>query len=412
MKTSNRVKNTSNGMKTNKEKIKKLLSHNIEQVIKKESLAKKLLSGKKIRVKHGIDPTGPKIHLGRAIVLWKLKEFQDLGHKIILILGDYTAQIGDPSDKLHKRPFLSKKQIDINLSKYKKQIGQILNLKKIEWHKNSEWLGKLKPRKLDELADLFSVQQMMARRNFKERWDNQEEISIRELHYPLYQGYDSVMIKADLEIGGNDQLFNLLAGRKIQEAYGQKPQDIMTFKMLDGLDGDKMSTSKGNVINIRDSSQEQYGKIMSMKDELILSYFELCTLLTEKETQEIEKQMKQGVNPRNLKAKLAFEIVSLYHGGKEANKAALEFDKVFKEKKLPENIREIIPQKKQYNLLEEFLEESGLSSSKSEGRRLIKQRSAEIDGHKVIDWRSKFEPKSGMVIKIGKRRFIKIKKIK
>jgi len=372
-------------MKTLKQKIKHLLSHNVEQIIRRENLEKKLLSGKKIRVKHGIDPTGPKIHLGRATVLWKLKEFQDLGHKVILILGDYTAQIGDPSDKLHKRPFLSKKQINNNLNKYKKQIGQILDLKKIEWHKNSEWLGKLKPRKLDELADLFSVQQMIARRNFKERWDNQEEISIRELHYPLYQGYDSVVVKADLEVGGNDQLFNLLAGRKIQEAYGQEPQDIMTFKMLDGLDGDKMSTSKGNVININDSPQEQYGRIMSMKDELILPYFKLCSFLAEKEIKEIEKQMKQGANPRNFKARLAFEIVRLYHGKREANKATLEFDKVFKERKLPEEMP-VLKLKKQDIGLMDVLMQSKLVKSRAEARRLIEQGGVEINGDKETKW--------------------------
>ena len=395
-------------MKIDKEKIKQLLSRNVQEIVEYQHLEKRLLKGEKLRVKHGVDPTGPEIHLGRAITLWKLREFQKLGHTIVLILGDYTAQIGDPSDKLHKRPFLSEKEIKENLKNYKKQISQILNKGKIEWHRNSKWLGKLRPRKLDELADLFSVQQMMARRNFKTRWEKQEDISLRELHYPLYQGYDSVMIKADIEVGGNDQLFNLLAGRKIQQAYNQKPQDIITFKMLEGLDGNKMSTSQGNVVNITDAPKDQYGKLMSMKDDMILRYFELCTQLTNVEIKEIEEQMNKGVNPREIKARLSFEIVKLYHGENQAKEAEEEFNRVFRDKKDPEDIREYRPKKEKYKLLEDLLYESELSSSKSEARRLIDQQSAEIDGHKVIDWRPEFKPRPGMVIKLGKRRFIKL----
>lgn len=394
-------------MKINKEKIKQLLSRNVQEIVDCQHLEKRLLKGEKLRVKHGVDPTGPQIHLGRAITLWKLREFQELGHQIVLILGDYTAQIGDPSDKLHKRPFLSEKQIKENLKNYKKQISQILNAGKIEWHRNSKWLGKLKPRKLDELADLFSVQQMVARRNFKTRWENQEDISLREFHYPLYQGYDSVMIKADVEVGGNDQLFNLLAGRKIQQAYNQEPQDIMTFKMLEGLDGNKMSTSQGNVVNITDSSKDQYGKLMSMKDDMILRYFKLCTQLTDVEIKDIEEQMKKGVNPRDIKARLGFEIVKLYHGENQAKSAEEEFNRVFRDKKLPEDIPVYKINKERFNLID-VLVETKLTVSKGEARRLIEQGGVKIDDEVIKDWQYEFEPKPGMVIKVGKRRFIKL----
>jgi len=394
-------------MKIDKEKVKQLLSRNVQEIVDYQHLEKRLLKGEKLRVKHGVDPTGPQIHLGRAITLWKLREFQELGHQIVLILGDYTAQIGDPSDKLHKRPFLSEKQIKKNLKNYKKQIGQILNAGKIEWHRNSKWLGKLKPRKLDELADLFSVQQMVARRNFKTRWQNQEDISLRELHYPLYQGYDSVMIKADVEVGGNDQLFNLLAGRKIQQAYNQEPQDIITFKMLEGLDGNKMSTSQGNVVNITDAPKDQYGKLMSMKDDMILRYFKLCTQLTDAEIRDIEEQMKKGINPRDIKARLSFEIVKLYHGENKAKGAEEEFNRVFRDKKLPEDISVYKINKERFKLID-ILVEAKLTVSKGEARRLIGQGGVKIDDKVIKDWQYEFKPMPGSIIRVGKRRFIKL----
>jgi len=258
---------------TGPEKIKEVLTKGVSEVAVRENLEKRLASGEKLRVKLGIDPTGPNIHIGRAVVLWKLKEFQDLGHQIIFIVGDYTAQIGDPSDKFAKRPFLSEEEVVKNMKTYKEQLSRILDVSKVEWRKNSQWLSKLKPIELDRLADLFTVNQMLARRNFKERWEKNQEISLREFHYPLYQGYDSVMVKADVEIGGFDQLFNLLAGRKIQEYFDQPAQDILTTKMLFGLDGRKMATTWGNVLNINEKPGEMFGKIMSIKDDLILDNY-------------------------------------------------------------------------------------------------------------------------------------------
>jgi len=394
--------------KIDQEKIKQILTRGVEEIIDYQHLEKRLLSGEKLRIKHGIDPTGKKLHLGHASILWKLREFQELGHQIVLIIGDYTAQIGDPSDRLQKRPFLSEEQVKENLKNYREQIGKILDLKKIEWRYNSEWLAKLTIRQIDELAELFSVQQLVARRNFKQRWEKGEEISLRELHYPLYQGYDSVAVKADLEIGGSDQLFNLLAGRKIQEAYGQKPQDILTLKMLEGLDGEKMSKTRGNVVNFADEPNEIYGKIMSMHDDLIVKYFELCTKLPMEEIIEIEQKMKKGANPRDYKAKLAFEIVKMYHGEKAAQEAEKEFNRVFKEKQIPSQIKSYKVAKKDSYKLIDLLVESKLVKSKSEARRLIEQRGVKVDGQIIDDWQKEIIVHQGMVIQVGSRRFIRL----
>ncbi|MEK7081658.1 MAG: tyrosine--tRNA ligase, partial [Patescibacteria group bacterium] len=277
--------------------IEELLTRGVEEVFVRESLKQKLLSGKQLRVKFGIDPTGAKIHIGRAITLWKLRAFQELGHKIVLIIGDFTAQIGDPSDKLSKRPMLSKEQVQENFKDYKNQIGKILDLSKVEFVYNGDWLGKLGFQEISELAEGFSVQQMTARRNFKERLDKGEEVSLREFMYPLMQGYDSVVVKADVEIGGTDQLFNLKAGRVIQKHYGQVEQDIMTLKMLSGTDGRKMSTSWGNVITIVDEPDDMFGKIMSVRDDLILDYFLLCTDTPVEEIEKVKSEMTAGKNP-------------------------------------------------------------------------------------------------------------------
>ena len=240
----------------NIEKIEEILNRGTEDIIDKKHLKEALLSKKKLNIKFGIDPTGPKIHLGRAVVLRKLKKFQELGHKVILIIGDFTAQIGDPSDKLGKRPMLDAATIKKNLKDYKKSLGKIIDLRRTTFKYNSKWLSKLNLKELALLAESFSVQQMLARRNFKDRYESQGEISLREFLYPIMQGYDSVKIKSDVEIGGFDQLFNLKAGRIIQRHYGQPEQDVLTCQMLEGTDGRKMSTSWGNVINITDEPND------------------------------------------------------------------------------------------------------------------------------------------------------------
>jgi tyrosyl-tRNA synthetase len=388
--------------------IQQLLTRKTEQIIVRSHLKAALKSDKKLRVKFGIDPTGPKIHLGRAIPIWKLREFQKLGHKIVLIIGGFTAQIGDPSDKLTKRPFLSEKQVKENMKNYKKQLGVILDLEKVEFHNNSQWLSKLSSAELTRLAEIFSVQQMLARRNFKKKKKKSEEIEIREMLYPLFQGYDSVKVKADVEVGGFDQLFNLTAGRDIQKYYGQKPQDIITTKMLLGLDGRKMSTSWGNVVNISDSPNEMYGKIMSMHDEMIPNYFLLCTRLPLGKIEQLKKDLKAGTNPRDYKAKLAYEIVKLYHGDKKALAAQKEFEKIFKRKEKPSKIKSFKLKEKSYKLVD-LLRKLNLVPSKSEARRLAKQGGVKINDKVVKEWDKEIEIKSGMIVQVGKRRFAKIK---
>ncbi len=390
------------------EAINYLLARNVEEVIEKDHLESVLKTGKKLRVKHGIDPTGEKIHIGRAVVLWKLREFQDLGHQIVLIIGDFTAQIGDPSDKLEKRPFLTKEQVKKNLKDYLPQIGKILDLKKVEVRYNSEWLAKLDFREISELADTFSVQQMIHRRNFKTRWEKNEDISLRETLYPLMQGYDSVAVKADVELGGTDQLFNLLAGRKIQERYGQKPQDILTTKMLLGTDGRKMSTSWGNVINVADTPDEQFGKAMAMQDEEMPNYFWLATRLNEGEIKKYEKELKRGANPKDVKLALAREIVSRYHGAAAAKQAAETWEKTFSKRETPEDAPVLnIPTGK--ISATEIVLLSKIVKSKGEAWRLVAQGGFEINEEKITDPRAVLTLKNGDVLKIGKRKFFRAK---
>jgi len=393
---------------TNPEKIKEILNRRVEEVINKEALEKKLLSGKKLRIKLGVDPTGSKIHIGRAIPLWKLREFQDLGHQIVLIIGDFTAQIGDASDKQAMRKCLSEQEIKENLKDYTKQIGKILDIKKVEFRYNSEWLGRLSAKELLNLAKNFTVQQMIQRRNFKERWDQNSPIGLHEVGYPLLQGFDSVAIEADVEIGGFDQLFNLNTGRDIQKIFNQKPQDIMVLKMLLGADGRKMSTSWGNVINIIDSAQEQFGKIMSIKDELISDYFEFCTQLPLLEIQKIKKELKvKKINPKQVKLRLAREIVGLYHGKEEAKRAEKEFEKVFKKKELPTDIPEIKIKEKTLSILD-LLVKIKLAPSRAEAKRLIIQKGIKINNQVFQKWKGVIEIKKGTIVQKGKREFVRI----
>lgn len=389
---------------TDKNKIQEILSRGVEEVFVKRHLESQLKSGKKLRIKLGIDPTGPKIHIGRAIVLWKLRAFQDLGHTIILIIGDFTALVGDASDKQDTRKQLTDKEIKENMKNYKSQLGLILNMKKIELRYNSEWLSKMNLKDILELAMHFTAQQMIQRRNFKERWNEAKPIGIHELFYPLLQGVDSVAIKADVELGGFDQLFNLKTGRDIQKINNQEPQDIMVLKMLDGTDGRKMSTSWGNVINITDEPNDMYGKIMSIKDELIEQYFEFCTNL-------VVNKEEINSNPRNAKAKLAKEIVRIYHNEKEANKAEQEFSKVFKKGGVPDKIKKFKTKQKEYPILD-LLKDSSLVKSKAEAKRVVMGGGVSLiikgKSRVVKDWQEKIMLENGMIIQKGKRGFVKI----
>ncbi|MDD3480773.1 MAG: tyrosine--tRNA ligase [Patescibacteria group bacterium] len=383
--------------------IKDILTRGVTNVIEKKHLEEALKSGKKLRIKLGIDPTGPKIHIGRAFTLWKLRQFQELGHKVVLIIGDFTGQIGDASDKEAERQALSLSDIKRNMKTYEDQIGKILDMKKVEIRYNSEWLGKLSAQDLVEEAMNFTVAQMIERDNYWERFKNGKPIGLHEILYPIFQGYDSVAIKSDVEIGGNDQLFNLLAGRVVQKKHGQKEQDILTFEMLEGTDGRKMSTSWGNCIYIEDDPSEMYGKVMSITDDLIKRYFVLGTWVSERETKKI---LKKG--PREAKGQLAFEIVKRYHGETKAKKAEKNFEQKFVKNETPEEMPEV---KLVYAAqpLADILTDIRLTASKSEARRMIEQGAVKVDGATIGDREAVIDPISGMVIQVGKRKFVRVK---
>jgi len=391
-------------------KIKNLLERGVVDVIERDSLEKKLNSSKKLRIKFGADPTAPDLHLGHAVALRKLKEFQDLGHKIIFIIGDFTAKIGDPSGKNKTRPPLSEIEIKKNTQTYLQQIGKILDVQKIKIYKNSQWFSKMKLEDLIRLSAKLTVAKILERDDFEKRIKNKIEIYYHETLYPLLQAYDSVMVEADVEIGGSDQIFNMLVGRDLQKKMGQEPQDVLTVPLLVGLDGkEKMSKSLKNYVGFNETPQEQFGKLMSLPDELIIQYMKLLTDIPAEEIDEIEKKMKKKiVNPRDAKMRLAFEIVSFYHSEDEAYKAKEEFERVFSRKEMPKEMPEIKVSQNKIKIID-FLAENSLVSSKSEARRLIEQKAVEINGEIIGDWHKETEVKDGAIMRIGKRKFIKIK---
>lgn len=393
-----------------KEKIKNLLSRNVEKIIDRERLEKLLISGKKLRIKYGVDVTSPLLHLGHAVNLWKMREFQELGHKVIFLIGDFTTRIGDPTGRLSVRPIISKEQIKKNAKEYKKQIKKILltNPEVFEERRNSEWYDKMKLSDFLSLASKITHARLIERNMFQKRIKEKKEIYIHELIYPILQGYDSVMVKSDLTIIGEDQLFNEIIGRHYQQLFNQLPQCIITTTITPGLDGkEKQSKSLGNYIAILDSPKEKYGKIMSIPDHLIIPYFKVYTKLPLQEIKKIEDTLKKGANPREAKAKLAYEIVKIYHGEKEAEKAENEFNRVFRERKFPKEIPSYHPKKRRYKMVD-LLFESKLTNSKSEARRLIEQNAVEINGKVINNWQKEIKIKSGDIIRVGKRRFIKI----
>jgi tyrosyl-tRNA synthetase len=380
-----------------------LLTRAVEQVVPLD-LAEKLFASKKhLRVYLGIDPTGSKLHLGHSVPLRKLQAFADAGHEVIFIVGSFTAMIGDPSGRDAQRVPLTKDQVEENFQTYKKQAGKVLDFSKVTIRYNHEWLSKVTYEHVVEHASHFTVQQMEKRDMFAERLKKDIPISVHEFLYPLMVGYDSVVLDVDCEIGGSDQLFNMLCGRTLQKAYGKREKFVLTTKLIEGTDGRKMSKTFDNCIWIDDTSEEMYGKILSIHDGLIATYMECCTDIPMGEIADAVEAMKGGSNPKAFKMRLAKEIVTIYHGAKAAAKAEEEFSKVFTCHGTPSAIQEV--KVKRGTKLVDVLVEHHLVASKSEARRLIEQKGISIDGTTVAT----FDVAAGAgIVKVGKRKFLKI----
>ena len=395
-----------------------VLKRGVSDLISEEDLKEKLLEAKKegrpLRVKLGLDPTAADIHLGHAVVLRKLKQFQDFGHEVYLIIGDFTGMIGDPTGKSETRKQLTEKEVKENARTYEEQFTKILNPDKTNLVFNGDWLGELKFEDVIKLSSKYTVARMLEREDFSSRYQEEKPISIHEFFYPLMQGYDSVAINADIELGGTDQRFNLLVGRNLQKEYGQKAQVIMMMPLLEGLDGvNKMSKSLGNYIGVFDEANDMYGKVMSLPDELIARYFELLTDISREKLAEIKEVLNnKDSNPMTIKKQLAWEIVAQYHDRKAANNAASEFARVFSKGELPEDIPVLEIEKANLEdgkmWIVKLIAVSGLVDSNSQARRMIKQGAVSIDDEKYEKINIDIEVKDDMVIKIGKRRFARI----
>ena len=379
-----------------------------------DKLKRSIETNRPLNIKLGMDPTAPDIHLGHTVVLQKLRQFQDLGHNVILILGDYTARIGDPTGKTETRKQLTEKEVLVNAATYERQIFKILEPERTRVVFNSEWLAPLTFADVIELAAKYTVARMLERDDFERRFKENLPISIHEFFYPLMQGYDSVALHADLELGGTDQKFNLLMGRTLQKEYGQEPQVALMMPILEGLDGiHKMSKSLGNYIGIDESPKEMYGKTMSIADNLMLRYFELITAVPLDELREIEDGVNSGnVHPRDVKMRLAREIVAQYHGKEASLSAEEEFKRIFQQRELPDEVPTFHIEA---DLLEDgrvwlpkLLVSAGMAGSTSEARRLIQQGGVKLSGEKVDDPNINIEPVPGMIIQVGKRKFTRI----
>ncbi len=387
-----------------------LLERGVEEVIDKEHLFRTLERGKKLRIKYGVDPTAPDIHLGHAVILRKLKEFQLRGHKVILVIGDYTTRIGDPSGRNKTRPMLDEKEIEKNAKTYLKQVGKILSSKNLEVQRNSRWFKKISLNDWLKLLAKFTLAQITERDDFAKRIKEGTDIGLHELMYSVMQAYDSVMIKADIEIGGTDQKFNMLAARDLQRKMEIAPQDVITMPLLIGIDGqEKMSKSLGNAIGIAEAPDEIFGKVMSIPDELIIPYFRFATDISDGGLTMVEKELAEGANPRDVKARLAFLIVEMYYDSEKAEEASIEFGRVFKDKQLPTKIPEKVVHKSAGNITE-IIYNIGLASSKSEARRLINQNCVKVDQKIINDENAKIVLEEDMVIQVGKRKYLRIKK--
>jgi tyrosyl-tRNA synthetase len=390
-----------------------LISRGTEEVLIEEELKKKLDSGKRLNIKAGFDPTAPDLHLGHTVLINKLRQFQTLGHQIIFLIGDFTGMIGDPSGKSATRPPLSTEEVKENAKTYQEQIFKILDpdLTKVVF--NSSWMNKMNAADLIRLTSHHTVARMLERDDFDKRYKSNQPISIHEFLYPLIQGYDSIALDADVELGGTDQKFNLLVGRQLQEVHGKSPQVVITMPILEGLDGSqKMSKSLGNYIGIDEPVKEMFGKIMSISDTLMWRYFELLSFKDLGEIEQYKKQVETGTNPRDIKFDLAEEIITRFHNSKSAQDAKNDFVKRFSNNAIPDVIDEIeIKVSDKGVVFANLLKEIKLVSSTSDAHRMIKQAAVKIDGERVDDGKQILQEGFSAVIQVGKRKFARVKLI-
>jgi len=388
--------------------INRLLKRGVAEIIVEEEMLELLRSGKKLRLKEGFDPSFPDIHLGHMVTLRKLRQFQESGHQVVLIVGDWTAQIGDPSGVSVTRPMLTKQQVEANAKTYMEQFFRVVDKGKTEVRWQSEWFGKFTLADVIKLTSRFTVAQLLAREDFSNRYREGRPIAVTELLYPLLQAYDSVAIEADVEFGGTDQKFNLLVGRELQSMVGQRPQQIFLSPLLIGTDGSqKMSKSLGNYIGVAEPPNKIYGKVMSITDDLIMDYFELLTDVSDEELEEFRRQLdRQTVNPMILKKRLAREIVTQLYDSEAAQAAEEDFTKVFQQRQVPSDIR-VAEIADKFTDLRHLLKSEGLVGSIGQASRLISQGALKIDGKKVTDY--KFKINDGSIIQLGKRSWLKVK---
>ena len=387
---------------TDSKKVEEVLTRGVEKVLPDKDGLKKLMQSEKIRLYLGVDPTAPKLHLGHAVPLRKLQEFADLGHEAILVIGTGTVLAGDPSLRLKARPLISEKEVKKNIQTWKKQAGKILDFSKVKIKHNGDWLLKLKLKDIIKIASQISAVKLFQREMFRRRIKMGQTVWTHETLYPLLQGYDSVFLNVDLEIGGTDQTFNMLIGRELMEKMKNKEKFVLTCPMILGIDGRPMSKTSGNCIWIEDSPNQMFGKVMSIPDDLIFDYFKLLTRVPLAEIEKIKK-----IKPRDAKVALAQEIVKIYHGGKAGKSAKKEFERVFKERRLPEKIAAVEIKEKALNILD-LLVKTKLAPSKSEAKRLILQKGVKINGKTQEDWRKVVQIKKGMLTQVGKRKFLRI----
>ncbi|MDA9574784.1 tyrosine--tRNA ligase [Gammaproteobacteria bacterium] len=388
-----------------------LIKRGTDEILTESDLKKKLESGKQLIIKAGFDPTAPDLHLGHTVLLNKLRHFQDLGHKVIFLIGDFTGQIGDPSGKNKTRPTLGFDELIENAKTYEKQVFKILKKELTEVRFNSEWCNDLGAAGLIGLASKYNVARMLERDDFNKRYNSNQSIAVHEFLYPLVQGYDSVALNADVECGGTDQKFNLLVGRELQRAYDQEPQVVLTVPILEGLDGtNKMSKSLNNFIGIDESPEEMFGKIMSISDELMWRWFELLSFISEKEINNLRQQVDEGTNPRDIKFLLAEELVDRFHETGQGASCRESFLQRFQKGSLPDDIKETSLTIESDSIpLTNLLKNTDMTSSTSEAMRLIKQGGVKIDSQKVLDPKKEIQKGSEAVYQVGKRKFLKIR---